>query len=135
MRSADLNEMLLSGELAALTGHLGGTFPDPAHSTAATNAASPEAGADAAPRAPPARSERKRAASPVGAAAAAVGRTSFGAIVAPPPLDLHGFGEGSKRQRSSPGVGWVGGWVRPVSELLSSAEELARAPHFDPDRV
>jgi hypothetical protein len=40
MRSADLNEMLMSGELAALTGHMGGgTSPDQAAATSGAAAA------------------------------------------------------------------------------------------------
>jgi len=111
MRSADLNEMILSGELAGLTSHMPGSFPDPA--AAAPHAANP---ATAGPsghahvggqqQAPPTagRGGRKRLASPTG-----LPRSSLDALMAPSlALDLHGLGDGAKRARRS---GERGPWV------------------------
>jgi hypothetical protein len=108
MRSADLNEMILSGELAALTAGL----PDPAGGAAGAAAGAPaagqparqqggggDAGAAAAAAAAAARADRKRMASPTG-----LPRSPLGALMAPPlGLDLGAIGDGAKRARRSGG--------------------------------
>jgi hypothetical protein len=105
MRSADLNEMLLSGELAALTNGLPG-LPEPGTAAAAAAGAHTEAPSTSQPVRQPAaggaalaaaRADRKRAASPAG-----LPRTSLDALMAPPPgLDLGAVGDGAKRARRS----------------------------------